>query len=56
VLWRPYLGIEQLDVASFKAWICEHHDRDLIFVASKPGLEREVERSLRGRLGPVFEG
>ncbi len=55
VLW-PYLGIEQLDQAGIKAWMCEHLDRDHIFVAGQPGLEREIERYFRGRLGPVFEG
>jgi hypothetical protein len=55
VLW-PYLGIEQLDVGGVKAWMCEHLDRDHIFVAGRPGLEREIERYFRGRLGPVFEG
>lgn len=55
VLW-PYLGVEQLDAANVKAWMCEHLDRNHIFVASRLGLEREVERYFRGRLGPVFEG
>lgn len=55
VLW-PYLGIERLDEAGIKAWMCEHLDRDHIFVAGQPGLEREIERYFRGRLGPVFEG
>jgi hypothetical protein len=35
---------------------CEHLDRDRIFVAGRPGLAREIERLLRGWLGPVFEG
>jgi hypothetical protein len=39
-----------------KAWMCEHLDRDHFFVSGQPGLEREVERYLRGLLGPVFEG
>ena len=30
--------------------------RDHVFIAGQPGLERVVERYLRGRLGPVFEG
>lgn len=55
VLW-PYLGIEHLDSRGVKSWMCEHLDRDHIFVVGQPGLEREVERYLRGRLGPVFEG
>ena len=55
VLW-PYLGIEQLDQAGIKAWMCKYLDRDHIFVAGQPGLEREIERYFHGRLGPVFEG
>jgi hypothetical protein len=55
VLW-PYLGIEQLDAVGIKAWMCQHLDRDHIFVSGQPGLEREIERYFRGRLGPVFEG
>jgi|SRR5579862_382723 len=55
VLW-PYLGIQELDERSVKAWMCEHLDRDHIFIAGQPGLERDVERYFRGRLGPVFEG
>jgi hypothetical protein len=55
VLW-PYLGIDQLDRSGIRAWMCAHLDRDHIFVTGQPGLEREIERYLRGRLGPVFEG
>ena len=55
VLW-PYLGIEWLDEAGVKRWICDHLDRDHVFVAGQPGLEREIERYFRGRLGPAFEG
>ena len=50
VLW-PYLGIEQLDEAGIKAWMCDHLDRDHIFVTEQRGLEREIERYFRGRLG-----
>ena len=55
VLW-PYLGIEHLEETGVKAWMCQHLERDHIFIAGQPGLEREVERYFRGRLGPVFEG
>jgi hypothetical protein len=55
MLW-PYLGIDHLDANSIKLWMCEHLDRDHIFVVGQPGLEREVERYFRGRLGPVFGG
>lgn len=55
VLW-PYLGIEHLDESDVKSWMCENLDRDHFFVSGSPGLERELERYLRGRLGPVFEG
>ena len=55
VLWH-YLGIEQLDDGGIKAWMCEHLDRDHIFIVGQPGLERQVERYFRGRLGPAFEG
>ena len=36
--------------------MCDHLDRDRIFVAVQPGLELEIERYFRGRLGAVFEG
>jgi hypothetical protein len=52
----PYLGIDHLEESEIKAWMCEHLERDHVFVAGKPGLEREIERYFRGRLGPVFEG
>lgn len=51
VLW-PYLGIDDLDKSDVKNWICQHLARDHFFVYGQPGLERY----LRGRLGPVFEG
>jgi hypothetical protein len=55
ILW-PYLGIDHLEESGIKAWMCEHLERDHVFVAGQPGLEREIERYFRGRLGPVFEG
>ncbi len=36
--------------------MCDHLDRDRIFVAVQPGLELEIERYFGGRLGAVFEG
>lgn len=56
VLW-PYLGIDHLDELSVKAWMMKNLDRDHFFVPeSHAGVERELERYLRGHLGPVFEG
>lgn len=56
VLW-PYLGIDDLDELSVKSWMMKNLDRDHFFVPEiHAGLERELERYLRGRLGPVFEG
>lgn len=56
VLW-PYLGIDQLDESNVRAWMLANLERDHFFVpAGHPGMERELERYLRGRLGPVFEG
>ena len=55
VLW-PFLGIEDLVEAGVKAWMCLNLERDHVFIRGQPGLEREVERYFRGRLGPVFEG
>jgi hypothetical protein len=42
LLW-PYLGLENLEEADVKAWMCQH-------------LEREIQCYFRGRLGPVSEG
>lgn len=55
VLW-PYLGITNLDELNVKDWMLANLDRDHIFVSQNSGLEREIERFFRGRLGPVFEG
>jgi hypothetical protein len=56
ILWT-YLGIEDLDMSTVKAWMLEHLERDHFYVPlSDAGVERELERYLRGRLGPVFEG
>ena len=56
VLWQ-YLGIVDLDEFAVKAWMLENLERDNFYVPSTDaGVERELERYLRGRLGPVFEG
>jgi hypothetical protein len=55
ILW-PYLRVEYLEEVGVKAWMCQHLERDHMFIAGQPGLEREVERYFRGWLGPVFEG
>ena len=56
VLW-PYLGIESLGEADVKQWMLRNLERDHFFVpAAAEGLERQLERYLRGHLGPVFEG
>ena len=56
VLW-PYLGITNLVVDQTRGWIEENTDRDNFYL---PGDESEnlaeLERYLKGRLGPVFEG
>ena len=55
VLW-PYLGISSLVADQTKSWIEENTDRDNFYL---PGEElnvlAELERYLKGRLGPVFE-
>ena len=56
VLWT-YLGIDSLDESNVKAWMLMHLERDHFLVpATDKGVERELERYLRGCLGPVFEG
>lgn len=56
VLW-PYLGIDHLDESGVRSWMLANLDRDHFFVAPEnSGLERDLERFLRGHLGPVFEG
>lgn len=56
VLWT-YLGIDHLDELTVKSWMMKNLDRDHFFVPEiHAGLERELERYLRGHLGPVFEG
>jgi len=56
VLWS-YLGIDHLDELTVRSWMMKNLDRDHFFVPeTHSGLERELERYLRGHLGPVFEG
>ena len=56
VLW-PYLGIDNLGEEDVKQWMLRNLERDHFFVpAAEGGLERQLERYLRGHLGPVFEG
>ncbi len=56
ILW-PYLGITDLDEGNVKNWMLANLDRDHFFVpASEVRTERQLERFLRGQLGPVFEG
>jgi len=56
VLW-PYLGISELDDQNVKTWMLKNLERDHYFVPMAfKGVERELERYLRGWLGPVFEG
>jgi hypothetical protein len=56
VLW-PYLAITELDETNVKQWMLANLDRDHVFVPpSLAGLERDLERYIRGHFGPVFEG
>ena len=56
ILWH-YLGIESIDETSAGIWIKDNLDRDNFYMdATKEKLLGELEKYLRGRLGPVFEG
>lgn len=56
VLW-PFLGINELTPQTVRAWMFNNLERDHVFVpVDAGGLARDLERYLRGRLGPVFEG
>ena len=56
VLW-PYLGIDQLDVATVAEWIKQNTSRDHFFLPSEAAtLTPMLETYVRGRLCPVFEG
>jgi hypothetical protein len=53
----PFLGIASVDESSVGEWIRASTDRDDYFVAAAhEPLLTHLERFLRGRLGPVFEG
>lgn len=56
ILW-PYLGITGLTEATVGDWIKTHTDRDHFFLdAGRLDLLAELERYVRARLGPAFEG
>jgi hypothetical protein len=56
IFWH-YLGIESIDETSAGIWIKDNLDRDNFYMdATKEKLLGELEKYLRGRLGPVFEG
>jgi hypothetical protein len=54
--WK-FLGIERLDESTVGEWIKTHTDRDDYFLsATHEPLLLDLERFIRGRLGPLFEG
>jgi len=54
--WR-FLGIGAVDESTVGEWIRANTDRDDYFLpAAHESLLLDLERFLRGRLGPVFEG
>lgn len=56
VLW-PYLGIEELRNTDVGNWIKENTGRDNFYLdADDDDALPELERYLKGRLSPVFEG
>lgn len=56
ILW-DYLGVGHLDTTNVKPWMISNLERDHFFVPSaETRIERQLERYLRGHLGPVFEG
>lgn len=56
ILW-PYLGITEITSSQVQDWIRDNTDRDNFYLDSKDnGVLRELERYIKGRLGPVFEG
>jgi hypothetical protein len=55
-LW-PYLRIDSLDVGSVRAFMLSDFDRDhFLLPPGAAALARELERFVRGHVGPVFEG
>lgn len=56
ILW-PYLGITGLTETEAGDWIKRHTDRDHFFLdGNRTDLLDELERYVRARLGPAFEG
>ena len=57
ILW-PYLGLNELSETNVAEWIESNTDRDHFYLDVKTGDEclSDLERYLRARLGPVFEG
>ncbi len=56
ILW-PYLAIETLGEGNVGSWIKQNTDRDNFYLDVRfQGSLPDLERYLRARLGPVFEG
>jgi hypothetical protein len=56
ILW-PYLGITELTSRQVQDWIRHNTDRDNFYVDSNDAIVlAELERYIKGRLGPIFEG
>ena len=57
ILW-PYLGLNELSETDVAEWIKSNTDRDHFYLDAKIGdaCLGDLERYLRARLGPVFEG
>ena len=56
ILWR-YLGISTLDEGTIANWIKHNTDRDNFYLdAEEMNVCGALEKYLRARLGPVFEG
>jgi hypothetical protein len=52
-----YLGINNLVRETIGQWICQHLDRDNFYLdAAKVDLLNHLEKYIKARLGPVFEG
>lgn len=56
IIW-PWLGVDNLNAASVKAWMLENLDRMHIFVpGGSPLVLAALEMYVRARIGSVFEG
>lgn len=56
ILW-DYLRIQSIDESNVGIWIKENLDRDNFYMSSEYNdLIGELEKYLKGRFGPVFEG